>query len=203
MTYHQDSGNLDRSRDFGECSRYIQNDHVPHAVNRDDAKMLFMVATVVHKFRSKRGVGHVSPTYTANHMDARYMMEAVRWAMTEVLRIFWTGDRDAAARAISELLRFDTPCVGRFDDVLIVQRTDLHPEEEVLVLLHYAGEQGFNRRDLGHHAMCSPPAVTKAVATLTSPKNRQAVRVKDGRYVITDLGQRRLRENLAAKLLCE
>src|SRR5262245_2788352 len=74
ILYHQDSGNLDVARDFGDCSKYIHNDAVPHNIDRDAAKMLFMVITVVHKFRSKRGVGHVSPVYTANHMDARYMM---------------------------------------------------------------------------------------------------------------------------------
>jgi len=29
------------------------------------------------------------------------------------------------------------------EEVIMVQRTDLSPEEEILVLLHYAGEQGF------------------------------------------------------------
>lgn len=203
ILYHQDSGNLDLARDFGDCSKYIHNDNVIHNINRDDAKMLFMTASVVHKFRSKRGVGHVSPTYTANHMDARYMMEAVRWAMTEVLRIFWVDDRNAAARTISELLRFDVPCVGKFESVLLVQRTDLHPEEEILVLLHYAGEQGFNRRELGQYAMCSAPAITKAIDALTSSKSREVIQVNDGRFVITDLGQKRLRENLVEKLLLE
>jgi hypothetical protein len=203
ILYHQDSGNLSLDRDFTQCGEYIENDQVPHTNRRAEKKMLFMVLAVVHKFRSKRGVGHVSSTYTANHMDARYMMEAVRWAMVETLRIFWTGDRDAAARAISELLRFDVPCVGRFEDVLLVQRTDLRPEEEILVLLHYAGEQGFARRELGQNAKRTPPAITKAIDLLTSPQRREVVQVADGRYIITDLGNKRLRENLAEKLLLQ
>jgi hypothetical protein len=203
ILYHQDAGNLDVGRDFGECSKYIHNDQVNHGVSRDDAKMLFMALTVVHKFRSKRGVGHVSPTYTANHMDARYMMEAVRWAMVETLRIFWTGDREAAAKAIQELLRFDVPCVGKFEDVLLVQRTDLHPEEEILVLLHYAGQRGFTRRGLGKDAKCSPTAVTRAIDALVSPERREVVQVADGRFILGDLGQKRLREQLAGKLLLE
>jgi hypothetical protein len=203
VLYHQDSGNLNLSRDFEACSSYIYNDNVPHAINRADAKMLFMALTVVHKFRSKRGIAHVSPTYSANHMDARYMMEAVRWAMVEALRIFWTGDRDAAAKAIQELLRFDVPCVGKFEDVLLVQRTDLRPEEEILVLLHYAGARGFTRRELGNHAKCSAVAVTRAINALLSPQRREIVQVADGRFILTDLGQKDLRENHAAKLLLE
>ena len=205
ILYHQDSGTPNLTKDFGECAKYINNDTtgVSHAMNRDDAKMLFMALTVVHKFRSKRGVGHVSPTYTANHMDARYMIEAVRWAMVETLRIFWTGDREAAAKAISELLRFEVPCVGQFEDVIVVQRTDLHPEEEVLVLLHYAGEQGFTRRVLGQHALCTAVAVTRAVDNLISPQRREIVEVTGGRFVLTDLGHKRLREQLADKLIVQ
>ncbi|MHB1158448.1 MAG: hypothetical protein ACYC26_16615 [Phycisphaerales bacterium] len=203
ILYHMDSVNLDLYRDFGECLKYITNDQVAHQVNRDDVKMLFMVLNVVHKFRSKRGVGHVSPTYSANHMDARYMMEAVRWTMVETLRVFWTGDREAAAKAIQELLRFDVPCVGRFENVLLVQRTDLRPEEEILVLLHYAGETGFSRTELGQHAKCAPSSVTRSLVNLTSPNRREVIQVGGGRFILTDLGQKHLRENLAGKLLVE
>lgn len=201
--YHLDSGNLDLARDFGNCSRYIHNDNVQHIIDRDATKMLFMVATVVHKFRSKRGVGHVSPTYSANHMDARYMMEAVRWAMVEVLRLFATGDRDVAAKMIAEILQFEVPCVGRFEDVVMVQRTDLRPDEELLVLLHYAGSNGYTRRELGIHAMWDPPQVTRALQSLVAPNRREVVQLTDGRYVLSDLGHKQIREKLAAKLVLE
>jgi hypothetical protein len=49
-------------------------------------------------------------------MDARLMIENVRWAMNETLRVFWTGDRETVAKAIRELLQFDVPCVGVFED---------------------------------------------------------------------------------------
>jgi hypothetical protein len=201
--YHADTGNLDRNRDFGDCSRYIHNDNVPHLLNRDDAKMLFLVAQCVHKFRSKRGAVHISPTYQANHMDARFMIESVRWLMTEIVRLFWAGDRENAALAIRELLCFDVPVVGRFQDVIIVQRTDLRPEEELLILLHFAGERGFNRRELGIHAQCSPSSVTRVLDVLVSPTVRQVVLTAEQRFVLTDLGQKRVREQLADHLLLE
>lgn len=52
-----------------------------------------------------------------------------------------TGERPAA-KAIRELLQFDVPCVGVFGDVVMVQRKGRAPDEEVLVLLHFTGEQG-------------------------------------------------------------
>ena len=203
IIYHLDSGNLNLTRDFGDCQSYVHNDHVTHALNRMDAKMVFAVISVVHKFRSKRGAVHISPEYKANHMDARYMIEAVRWAMVEIVRIFWTGDRDPAAVAIRELLRFDVPAVRRFEDIVLVQRTDLRPEEEVLILLHYAGDSGLTRRQLGQSAKLPPPSVTRALGSLESPDKRQIFQLPDGRYCLTDLGHKHIRENLADKLLLE
>ncbi len=203
LLYHRDSGNLDRGRDFGDCFRYINNDQVTHQLDRNDTKMLMLAAQTVHKFRSKRGAVHISPNYKANHMDSRFMIETVRWLMTETVRMFWAGDRESASQAVRELLRFDVPAVGKFEDVIIVQRTDLKPEEELLVLLHFAGEQGMTRRELGTYAQCSPSSVTRAVDGLISSGTRQAVLLASGRFVLTDLGHKRIREQLAEQLLVE
>jgi hypothetical protein len=165
--------------------------------------MLLLAAQTVHKFRSKRGVAHVSPNYAANHMDARYMIESVRWLMNELVRLFWSGNRDEAAKVVRELLQFEVPAIGKFSDVIVVQRTDLSAEEELLILLHFAGEPGFSRKELGIHAKCSAPAVTRAIQSLGSNDRRQIIQIFGGNYVLTDLGQKRVREELADKLLLE
>jgi hypothetical protein len=123
--------------------------------------------------------------------------------MNEVLRIFWTGDREMVARAIRELLQFDVPCIGRFDEVMLVQRTDLSAEEELLVLLHYAGEVGMTRTTLGRHALLSAPSVTRTIQKLASPEVRQVVQLSSGNYRLTDLGSKRIREELSDKLLLQ
>jgi hypothetical protein len=69
-----------------------------------------------------------------------------------------------------------------------------------LLLLHYAGESGFDRTELGRHARWSPASVTRALQQLSSPDVRQIVLV-DQRFVLTDLGNKRIREQLADKLL--
>jgi hypothetical protein len=131
------------------------------------------------------------------------MIENVRWAMNETLRIFWQGDREAVARAIRELLQFDVPCIGVFDDVVLVQRTDLSPEEELLVLLHYRGERGLSRTELGKYARSSPATITRSIQKLESNSCREAVRLASGNYRLSDLGSRRIREHLADKLLLQ
>jgi hypothetical protein len=204
ILYHMDSGNLNRTKDFSDCLSYIENDTNPHAVlPRHDALHVGRLLRTVYKFRSQRGAVHISPTYTPNHMDSKLLIESVRWSMNETLRIFWQGDREAVAKAIRELLQFDVPCIGKFEDVLLVQRTDLTAEEEILVLLHYAGEKGFSRAELGRHCKAAPSTVTRVIQKLESPDYRQIVLLPGGAYRLTDLGSKRIREELADKLLLQ
>src|ERR1700755_202672 len=174
ILYHMDSGNLHRTKDFSECLAYIENDTNAHAIApRHHALHIARVLRTAYKFRSQRGAVHISPTYSPNHMDSKFLIECVRWCMNETLRIFWHGDRELVAKAIRELLQFDVPCIGKFEDILLVQRTDLTAEEEILVLLHYAGEKGFTRRELGQHCKWKPSTITGAVQKLESPGSRQ------------------------------
>jgi hypothetical protein len=202
ILYHQDSGTLNLSRQFSDCCEYIVEDQNRHAIQpRHGALHIVKVLHTIYKFRSQRGAVHISPSYGPNHMDAKFMVEAVRWCMNETLRIFWTGDREAVARAIRELLQFDVPCVGKFEQVLLVQRTDLSAEEEVLVLLHYAGEKGFERREIGAYAKAPHQRVGEALKRLESPEVREIITLPSGAIRLTDLGAKRVRERLADKLL--
>ncbi|MEQ1760456.1 MAG: hypothetical protein ABL986_19255 [Vicinamibacterales bacterium] len=204
ILYHQDSGNINLTKDMSECADYVENNNVPHGIQpRSIALHLVKVIRTVYKFRSQRGGIHISPTYAPNHMDARFIIEGVRWAMNETLRVFWNGDRETVARAIRELLQFDVPCVGLFEDVILVQRTDLSSNDELLVLLHYAGEVGFTTDELVTHSGFSKRSVERSVATLVAADCRQIVRVAGGRYRLTDLGSRYIREHLADKLLLQ
>ena len=202
ILYHQDSGNLSLTRGFADCCEYIVEDQNAHAMlPRYGALHLVKVLQTIYKFRSQRGAVHISPSYGPNHMDAKLVVEAVRWCMNETLRIFWTGDREAVARAVRELLQFDVPCVGKFEQVIMVQRTDLTAEEEILVLLHYAGEKGFTRREIGTYAKAPSQRVSEALKRLESAECRETVTLQGGAIRLTDLGAKRVRERLADKLL--
>lgn len=205
IIYHQDSGNLSPSKDFNDCMRYAEDEkgQNAHALNpRSDALHLCKVLRTTYKFRSQRGGVHISPKYKPNHMDSKVIIDMVRWCFADTLRIFWVGtDREQVARAIRELLTFDVPCIGKFEEVIMVQRTDLSAEEEVLVLLHYAGEQGFTRTEVGKYAMVSAASVTTALQKLTRADVRQVVELTSKKYRLTDLGAKRIREKLPDKLL--
>jgi hypothetical protein len=85
---------------------------------------------------------------------------------------------------------------------LLVQRTDLSVEEELLVLLHYAGELGFSRSQLGQYALRPAPRITEALQRLQSASVREVVHVA-GTYRLTGLGAKRVREELGSKLVLE
>lgn len=203
VLYHQDSGTLNLKKDFGECCAWMedQKGQYTHLLPRRDVLHLVRVVRTIWKFRSERGAVHISPSYAPNHMDSKYLIEAVRWAFNETLRLFWNGDREDVARAIRELLQFDVPCVGAFESVLLVQRTDLTVDEEVLVLLHYAGEQGFTRTELGKYVKAAASSITEALQRLSGAASRRIVTLPSGRFRLTDLGSKHIRENLAQKLL--
>lgn len=203
VLYHQDSGTLNLKKEFDSCLEWLEEDGNKHLLIRRDALHIAKVLRTGYKFRSQRGAVHISPTYKPNHMDSKYLIEAVRWSFNEMLRLFWKGQREEAAKTIRELLQFDVPCIGVFEDTILVQRTDLTVEEEILVLLHFAGEEGFSRTELGKHVMSSPPGVTKGLQKLVGPSCRQVVALTSGRYRLTDLGSRRVREDLSSKLLLQ
>lgn len=204
ILYHLDSNNLNYKKEFRDCMKYLDNIDVNHSLT--DRKQVAHFSNVLHtiyKFRGERGAIHISPTYSPNHMDSRFLMESVRWCMNELLRVFWNGDRNEVAKVIRELLQFDVPCVGVFGETVLVQRTDLKTEEEILLLLHYAGEVGYNRTVIGQFAMSSQSSITVNLQKLSSPGYRQIIQLQNNNYILTDLGHRRIRNELADKLLLE
>ncbi len=201
ILYSQDSGTLNHVKDFDSCLKYVELESNNHAFPvRRDALHVSRVLRTIYKFRSQRGAVHISPTYKPNQMDSKFVVESVRWVMNELLRIFWSGDRELVAKAIREILQFDVPAIGKYEDILLVLRTDLSAEEEILLLLHHAGEEGFSRTELGRTVRFSPASVTTALQKLTASDRRQVVLLGRGKFRLTELGSRRIRDELARKL---
>jgi len=201
ILYHRDSGNLNASKSVDECLHYVENDQNQHAVQpRQTALHLAKVMRTVYKFRSARGAVHISPSYKANHMDSKLVLEGVRWLFAEALRIWWKDDREKVAAATRELLQFDVPAIGKFETVLMVQRTDLSARDEILVMLHYAGEAGFPQKELVQYVMHDARRISEALKYLAGPECRQVVRLPSGCFRLTDLGSKHVREQLTDKL---
>jgi hypothetical protein len=205
IIYHLDSGTLNLTKGFDDCATWVEDEKGQHQHQispRHDSIHICRVLRTIYKFRSQRGAVHITPKYSANRMDAKLMIECVRWSMLETLRLYLRVSRDEAAKTIEELLQFDVPCIGNFEGAPLLQRTDLSTDEEILALLHYAGQAGFTRKELGVHAKRPASSITTALQKLGSPAIRQIVLV-DGRYRLTDLGSKRVREELGPKLFLQ
>jgi hypothetical protein len=61
--------------------------------------------------------------------------------------------------------------------------------------------RAFPRSELGKYAMVSKASVTTALQKLISPDVREVVQMSSGKYRLTDLGAKRIREKLPDKLL--
>lgn len=204
LVYHQDSANLNRRRGVNRCLEYIEdptNNNTHAFPERKSSLHLCKVIRTVYKFRSDRGAVHIDPEYTANQLDARLVIENTRWILSEILRVFWQGDRRNVATAIRDIVEFDVPIIGEYDGTLLVQRTDCTTEEEILLLLYRAGESGLSRRQLGEYVQKDSSSVTKALKVLSSAKRRQVIVTAAGDFRLTDLGVQRVTRELSDKLL--
>lgn len=203
IVYHHDSGNLSRRKPVSRCLEYVEdptNNNSHSFTDRKAALHLCKVLRTIYKFRSDRGAVHIDPEYSANHLDSRLVIENARWALSEILRLFWTGDRSQVASAIRQIVQFDIPAIGKYDGRLFFQRIDCSTEEEILILLHHAGEDGLSRRDIGNFVPKNPSSVTKALGSLCSNRKRQVIQLDTGNYRLTDIGVHYVLNTLGDKL---
>ena len=203
VVYHQDAQTLHRRRGVAKCLKYVEDrdqQRQHHYPDRKSALHACRVLRAIYKFRSDRGAVHIDPVYTANHADSKLVVECARWLLCELLRVFWSGDRSAVAQTVREIVRFEVPAIAEIDGRRLLQRTDCTAEEEVLLLLHHAGESGLSRSALGQSVLKSPSSVTRALVKLTSSSVRQVLKTTGGDYILTDLGVRRVINELAEKL---
>jgi hypothetical protein len=206
IIYHVDSGNLNRRKGVDDCLSYIED---PKQSNRHlfperkAAIHLARVLRTIYKFRSDRGAVHIDPVYTANHLDAKLVIEDSRWVLGELLRIFWKGDRSEVAVAIREILRYEVPAIGKFQDRILVQRTDCSVEEEILLLLHFGGEAGLSQQQLTSYIPRDGGGISRKLKDLGPTDKRLIVKLTSGNFRLTDLGIKDVVTNLAAKLTLE
>lgn len=203
LIYHVDSGNLNRRKDVNACLMYIEdgnNNNPHHFPHRRSALHLVKVLRTLYKFRSQRGAVHIDPDYSANELDSSLVISLARWIVSELLRIFWCSDTKTVATVIREIVRYEVPAIISIDSRSLVLHTGCSVEEEVLLLLHNAGEAGMSRREIGESIPKSAPAVTRAIQSLFSAARREVIQRTDKMYVLTPNGTKRIHNELADKL---
>jgi len=203
ILYHQDSGNPNRKRPVSRCLEYIEdptNNNTYYVTDLKPILHLCKVIRTIYKFRSDRGAVHIDPDYTANHIDAKLVLENSRWVLAEILRLFWKNDPKEVAAAIRQLVQFEIPVIGEYEGRLIIQRTDCTTEEEILILLHHAGESGLSRKEINNHIPKDNSGIRRELEKLSSNRRREVIILSNDNYRLTDIGIRRVLEELGDKL---
>lgn len=203
IVYHIDSGNCNRRKGVNSCLKYVEdinNNNQHYFPQRRAALHLGKVINILYKFRSQRGAIHIDPDYSANELDAKFVLAIARWIMSEILRIFWTGSTYEVATVIREIVRYEVPAVLLIDGRSFVLRTDCTVEEEILLLLHKAGERGLYRLEIGKCIPRSSGAISNSLNKLCSNKERQVKKRDNGTFYLTPNGTKRIHEELANKL---
>lgn len=201
IVFHKDSAKLDRRKKVDECLKYVEDPKGLNGHDFPDRKAglhLCKILRAIYKFRSDRGAVHIDPVYTANQLDSRLVIDNSRWVLSEILRLFWSGDRKEVARAIREILQYEIPAVGKYEDQLIVERTDCTAEEEILLLLHASGEKGLAREELGRFVRKAASSVTEGLRALE--RKREVIAISSGCFRLTLRGARRVVQDLGEKM---
>jgi hypothetical protein len=92
----------------------------------------------LYEIRSNRGVGHVGGDVDPNHMDAKVVVEASKWIVAELVRVFHGLGPDEAAVVVDGLVERTVPVVWDIGDRRRVLRTDLSKRDQSLLLLYSA-----------------------------------------------------------------
>ncbi|MDA0999395.1 MAG: hypothetical protein O2807_02595 [bacterium] len=188
--YHIDSGNLNPTKSVDDCLSYVEdlkNKNAHSFLSRKDALQLCRAIRLAYKFRSSRGAVHIDPNYSANEMDSRLVLETVRWILCELIRIFWTGNPQVAAKIVKDIVTYHIPAVFRDGSVPIVQHPDLDTESEILLLLHDSGSTGSELKKLKESIPRNRRTVEKAAASLA--QKRLITKATNGSFILTDLGR--------------
>lgn len=199
IVYAIDSGNLSLSKSVDDCLRYVDNEQVSHSFpERQGAIHITKVIRAIYKLRSQRGAVHVSPSYTANEIDSKLIVECVRWVLADLLRIFVSSDREKVADAVRSLARFPQPIIRRYNEIPLLQSVTFTTEEEVLAHLLDASN-GLTTADLIAIIPKSASGVRAAVKELSLARSRQIV-LRSGNWFVTDLGANRINERIVREL---
>lgn len=171
----------------------------PHLiVETKDRDHFCRVLQTTYKFRSDRGVAHISDTYTANQMDATLIIANVKWMFAEFLRLVWKKDQSEIVTIIESIIQLEHPLIHELDGKPLVLTNQLTASEEILVLLQHAMSGRLTRSELREAIYKDQSTISKAIAQLSTNKE---VRISDaGEIVMTYLGQKRVHEEIFLKL---
>lgn len=170
-----------------------------HNLVMKDRKHISKAIEIAYKFRSDRGVAHISTEHIANMMDSMLITHLGKWILAEFLRIVWQKDIKVIEETVAYLVQLEHSLIHELDGKPFVLATNITAKEEVLLLLNHAPTNCLSREKLKEQApLLSPQSISGAIAKL---KESREIRFTDNNEVsITPSGSKKVLEEIMPKL---
>ena len=104
----------------------------PRSVRIQIPRMLI----ALYEIRNNRGVGHVGGDVDPNRMDAKVVLEAAKWTVAELVRVFHHLNTQEATNIVDSLVERTVPTVWEVGAQKRVLQTDLSKKDQTLLLLY-------------------------------------------------------------------
>jgi len=199
--YQFDSGVIEHELPGKLCDLLLDKGKQPPVHHKIDIKHrnhFCRVLQTIYKFRSDRGVAHISGLFNANQLDAMLIASTVKWLFGEFLLLTWKKDRSEVISIIEALVQFDHPLIHELDGVPLVLSNELSAAEEILVYLQHSSSGCLTRNELKQFIKKDQSTIGRAISKLSI--DRQVRMSNAGEVVITPLGQARVYEIIIPKL---
>jgi hypothetical protein len=171
----------------------------PHKLPLKDRKHISKAIEIAYKFRSDRGVAHISTEHIANMMDSMLITHIGKWIFAEFLRIVWQKDIKVIDETIAQLVQVEHSLIHEYDGIPLVLDTSVTAQEEILLLLNHAPTNSLTRNAIQEQApLRSPQAINGAIKTLVERKQLRVIAINE--FFITPTGSKRVFEDIIPKL---
>jgi len=198
--YQLDSGHITNSQLPGEIISKLLDKSSPHRLDVKDRSHFSKTLSLVYKFRSDRGAIHISPRYSANHLDATLLIYGVKWLLSDFLRISMQEKPEKIAELIEAIIEIETPLIHTADGIPLVLDYKVRPLEEVLVQLFFAKDGKLPKKKLYEYTKQGTTAINGAVAWLIKKRLIRKLNDQGKSLMITPTGRKFVIKNISPKL---
>ncbi len=199
--YQLDTGRVSHKKSVGQIRAYLLDLKSPnsHNLNSKDRNHISKAIELVYKFRSARGVAHISKEYNANYMDSMMIVHTCKWIFSEFLRLAWDKDEKIIAETIEQIVQIEHSLIHELEGKPLVLVKKISARNEIPLLLNHASNNALSRSNI--HKQVAFHSKSNINTTLSNMLKNKEIRTSvDGEIVLTPIGQKVVIEQIMPEL---
>jgi hypothetical protein len=115
------SGVASKEPEISEIAKTLER--LPKDKFQDSIRIIMpLAARTIYSIRSKRGTAHKRQEISPCHMDSAFVLSTCDWILSELVRLYYTGDQAEIVAIISSLGEQEIPVIEKVDNHLVVAR---------------------------------------------------------------------------------